>query len=53
MIGKDLSEDWASDVYTELIVLIVNELARIDADKALATLHNGGVSEETLEELFG
>lgn len=53
VIGQEVSEDWADDIRTELIVLIVNDLARIDPKKALAALHNGGISEDTLEELFG
>lgn len=53
VIGQEVSDDWADDIRTELIVLIVNDLARIDSEKALAALHNGGVSEDTLEELFG
>lgn len=52
-IGQDVSDDWASDIRTELIVLVVNELARIDAEKGLAALREGGVSEDELEELFG
>ena len=53
MIGEKISEEWASDIFAELLAFIVNDLAPIDAKKAMAVIKSAGVSDETLEDLFG
>lgn len=53
MIGEEISEEWASEIFAELLSFIINDLAPIDAKKAMSVIKSAGVSDETLEDIFG
>ena len=53
MIGEEISEEWAEEIFVELLAFIVNDLAPIDAKKAMSVIKSAGVSDESLEDIFG
>ena len=52
IIGADVDDDWAPGAFADLIDLIVDELAAIDADQAVTLLQAAGLSESAINDLL-
>jgi hypothetical protein len=52
-VGKEMPDDWAEELFVELLAFVVNDLAPMDAKKAMSVIKNAGVPEEMLEDIFG
>lgn len=51
-IGEGQPEDWAHELFVELLSFLVDDLAQIDGQRAMLVISKAGVSDETMEDLF-
>ena len=52
IIGADVDDEWAPGAIADLIDLVVDQLAAIDGDKAVAILRAAGLSEGDINKLL-
>lgn len=52
MIGENISEEYASEIFAKLIELVSSELAEISVEKARNILAQTELSEETIGDLL-